>query len=88
MGTGALTRKVKVVPTKVKQWARPVTLTLTAYFSEGSRKVTPSDLEKASIAAVQAFRTSLESRTPAYDIAEIEGEVSYFYLQSRKKVTG
>lgn len=66
---------------------RPVQVVIDVLFHEGSRKVTPSDLEAAASAAAAAFRASLESRKPTYSISSIKGTVQYVYIQARRAFT-
>lgn len=71
-------------PAMKAQWARPVSITVDVVFEEGSRKVTPADLEKAALAGAGAIRSVLENRSPAYNVASVTGEVEYKYVQSLK----
>ena len=66
---------------------RPVQMTLSVQFKEGSRKVTPADLERAAQAAAAAFRASLEACRPAYSIEKVEGGVTYSYVQAHRTFT-
>lgn len=72
----------------VKKEMRPVRVTFEIVFADGNRKVTPADLERAASAAAAALRASLESRTPAYQIASIKGVVDYAYVLARKAFSG
>lgn len=73
---------------RTKEWRRPVNINLEVRFSEDNRKVTPRDLENAAIAAAAAARTVLESTYYPYSIDEIDGQVEYSYVQSRKSFKG
>ena len=64
------------------EW-RPVTVQISATFpKKGARKVTPADLDKAVLAAANTFRTQLESRTPAYEVLDLEYRWDYSYVQA------
>jgi hypothetical protein len=88
MGTSTkkLTSKLNGgAPTSKTQWERPCEIEIEVLFPEGNRKVTPADLEKAAGAAAAAARASLEGRSPAYKIAEVNVAVDYLYRQSHKE---
>lgn len=66
------------------QWARPAQVILDVTFSEGNRKVTPADLERAAQAAAIAFRASLEGRKPKYLIDNVKVSYKYVYTMVAK----
>lgn len=63
---------------------RPIRVTInTTLPRKGGRRVTPADIDAAADAAAAAFRASLESRTPAYDVKDLNLGVEYLYIQHR-----
>lgn len=67
---------------KGNEW-RPVTVKISGTFpKKGARKVTPADLDKAAAQAAAAFRASLENRSPAYEVLDLQYEVQYSYIMA------
>lgn len=63
---------------------RPIRVSITATVPRhNGRRVTPADVDAAADAAAAAFRASLESRWPSYEIKDLQLGVEYVYIQHR-----
>lgn len=79
--TTGTTKKVVKHLTKKVQWRRPVRVRFNVEFGQGSRKLTPADIDRATQAAAAAFRASLEGRYKPYVIERFEAAWEYLYRQ-------